>query len=168
MSKTVKKAKGGEEGSPCTRIDFTAAEYRQLLKCLFIADWVEEGGDTEEKAADPLQTLRAKVFASIEKMGAQDCYTALSDEGGYEATDTFVHSIMRETILPYNNDFFWTTLIGKLSERELNKKYTEAESQALPKERFVEEVHEMRRCYANEFDAHDLDNLKVVRNAVLH
>ena len=62
----------------------------------------------------------------------------------------------------YDDAQFWEALVSRLTMRDMQLKYTEKEIEKLSEEQGTKEVEAIQKRYFDEFDANDIDNLKLV------
>jgi len=145
------------------KISINKKEYRLLLDMLYLSDWMlnsyKEG--VEEKEA-PYKLLRKKLLSYYKEMGAEDIVEYSKEFDDYFEVRKYDETIHDRFIDPYEANVFWDELIHQLAKRDvINAVGGRASYHAMELEERISKVSAAEEHYANEFEIHGLDYLKV-------
>ena len=141
-------------------LEFSKDQYRDLLSLVFFGKWVAETEDNEERSSS-LENLEQQILASA---GAKESneLVAYDKEADYYNYATAFEEKLLEQLDEYDDAQFWEALVSRLTMRDMQLKYTEKEIEKLSEEQGTKEVEAIQKRYFDEFDANDIDNLKLV------
>jgi hypothetical protein len=142
-------------------LELSGKQYNDLVKLVFLGSMVTEEV-TEDESLAGFTALQQKVYAASGP-GKENLYISYdSKEDEYFLAEDLENELM-DLIEEYDESRFWETLVMRLTLRDLQKKFSEKELQEMPDEKGNKEMEIIHNYYINEFDDHDLDNLKVVK-----
>ncbi|KTC93914.1 hypothetical protein [Legionella cincinnatiensis] len=143
------------------KINITKKEYRTLLDMLYIADWVMHSYTVKETKQNEYEALKQKLLSYFKEMEAED-QIEFSPEFNEHFEKTQYEELLNEKFIePYEKKLFWDELIYKLSERDaIHTIGVEQYMKMDPIER-MRKVEEIKEQYANEFEKHGIENLKL-------
>lgn len=141
-------------------LELSNQQYLDLLKMVFLGSVVAEEIMDEEALASMLTSQQ--VFYAASGPGKGNVYVGYDkkDDEYFIAED--IEDDMMELLNQYDEARFWESLVMRLTLRDLQKKYSEKELREMPEEKGTREMENIHSYYINEFDDHDLDNLKVI------
>ena len=145
------------------KISINKKEYRLLLDMLYLSDWMidsyKEGPKEQE---DPYKALRKKILSYYKEMGAEDIIEYSKEFDDYFELREYDEAIHDRFIDPYEANVFWDELIHQLGKRDvINAVGGRASYYALDIEERISKVSVAEEHYANEFEIHGLNYLKV-------
>jgi hypothetical protein len=142
-------------------LKLTQEQYRDLVEIFYLGKWIaeEEADDFQDSN---LENLEQKVLACSGSKVGNDFVIYDKEEDYYAVSDEAEDKLM-ERIENYDEAQFWEILVGKLTMRDLHKKYDEKELEAMPEERGMKVLEEIQKQYFDEFEENDIDNLKLIK-----
>ncbi|MCW8397579.1 hypothetical protein OQJ26_02100 [Legionella sp. PATHC038] len=142
-------------------ISITKKEYGTLLDMLCIADWVLNLYTTKAPKQNEYDTLKQKFLSYFKEMGANDKIEFSLELNEYFEKLEYEQSLNDNFIQPFENMLFWDELTQRLGERDMIQKIgMEQYSKMNPIER-LKKVEEIKEQYAQEFEKHGLERLKI-------
>ena len=141
-------------------VEFTEDQYRELLSILYFGKWVAEAEDNEERSSN-LESLEQLILASSGVKKSTDLVDYDKEADYYNYSPAFEEKLL-EQLDEYDDAQFWEALVSRLTMRDMQLKYSEKEIEDLPETKGKEEVEAIQKRYFDEFDANDVDNLKLV------
>jgi hypothetical protein len=148
------------------KIEFTKAEYRDLLDMVYIAEWIMKAHKIED---DPrtkcYEELGQKIMSDAEKMGFGHLIEYAPEYDKYFPTRIFedassAHGFIDE----YDNDSFWEELVNRLAERDLIRQEGGLSNVLrLSIEERLEKQFQLEGKYAVEFEENGLENIVIGR-----
>jgi len=142
-------------------LELSNRQYLDLLKMVFLGSVVaEEVIEDEESLASMLASQQAFYAASGPGKGNMYVGYDRKEDEYFMAED--IEDDLMEVLNQYDEARFWESLVMRLTLRDLQKKYSEKELRDMPEEKGTREMENIHNYYINEFDDHDLDNLKVI------
>lgn len=145
------------------RVEFTQAEYRQLLELMYLGDWVANATKVPGEEPFLYEALGQKILAQARDAGCGDCV-----EEGEESGELFPSRIIEEAcdsiIANYDNDSFWEELPARLAERDVERVKGEGALSKMTGEQRLEEIGAIEDDYKEEFETHGLDRLEIVES----
>ena len=142
------------------KFNISKKEYLSLLDMLYISDWVMHGHDIEDNN-NAYKTLRKKILSFFKEMGADDRIEYSKEDDDYYELTPFDSSIHTKFIDPYDDQSFWEELIDRLGERDAVAQVGVDRFQKMDYLERAEILSETTKCYADEFNEHGLDYLKI-------
>lgn len=146
------------------QIDFTKAEYRDLLDMVYISEWIMNAHKTEnDPRTKRYGKLEQKILSYAEKMGFGHMVEYAPEYEKYFPTRMFedagsAHGFIDE----YDNDSFWEELINRLAERDLIRREDGLSNVLrLPVEERLEKQFKLEEKYAIEFEENGLENIRI-------
>ena len=141
-------------------LKLTKDECRQLLRHVFIANWVLTATkDAPDKASEDFSQRILKFLSSsgvdsrIEKDKKMNRYFV----------DAKLEGEFLEEIDEYNEDIFVEELIDQLTKKELVKTYSENEIASMNETKFNKIFDEIQEKYVAEIESNGIRNIDLVR-----
>lgn len=151
------------------KINFTKKEYRHLVEMLQVAGWVLRGGivDDDREETKPYRELREKVLSYHKEMGLAepDRYAPERDEAYFRTETREDGTRHMQLVMEYDAKLFWEMLVTKLVHRDLAAKDALSASGRVEEKERERDFYALTQRYSEEFTAHGLTNLRVVREA---
>lgn len=141
-------------------LEFTEEQYHDLLSLVFFGKWVAEGEDDEERSSK-LENLEQQILKSSGTKESTDLIQYDKDADYYNFAPAFEEELM-EQLDEYDDTQFWEALVSRLAMRDMHLKYSEKEIEKLSDEQGMKEIEAIQKRYFDEFDANDVDNLKIM------
>lgn len=141
-------------------LEFTEDQYHDLLSLVFFGKWVA-GAEEDEERSSNLENLEQHILASSGAKESNDLVEYDKEADYYNFAPAFEEKLL-EQLDEYDDAQFWEALVSRLTMRDMQLKYSEKELEKLPEEQGVKEVEAIQKRYFAEFDANDIDNLKLV------
>ncbi|MBK7174933.1 MAG: hypothetical protein IPH84_17290 [Bacteroidales bacterium] len=141
-------------------LELTGKQYLDLVKLVFMGSVVAEEVVEDDQMAGYLESQQVLFAASGPKKGNTYIGYDAKDEEYYLADD--VEEQLLELMNEYDESRFWENLVMRLTLRDLQKKFSEKELREMPEDKGTKEMEAIHEYYINEFDDHDLENLKVI------
>jgi len=141
-------------------LELTGKQYKDLVKLVFLGNMVTEEMSDDEALAS-FNAVVQQVYAASGP-GKENLYIAFDKaEDEYFLADDLENELT-DLLDEYDESRFWENLVMRLTIRDLQKKFSEKELKAMPEEKGSRELEVIHNYYINEFDDHDIDNLKVI------
>ena len=142
-------------------MNVTKKEYKLLLDMLSIADWIMHAYAIKKTDYhQEHEVLKNKLLSYFKEMDAEDIIES-SDEHDFYETSNYETYIQNKFIQPYDDKYFWDTLVERLAERDLiNSVGMEAYSKMNLIDRMTK-LDKTKDKYINEFKKNGLNNLKL-------
>ena len=160
---------GWAPGEQPMKINFTKKEYQHLVEMLQVAGWVLRGGivDDEREETKPYRELREKVLSYHKEMGLAepDRYAPERDEAYFRTETREDWTRHMELVQEYDAKLFWEMLVSRLVHRDLAAKDALCASGRVEEKERERDFYALTQRYSEEFTAHGLKNLRVVREA---
>lgn len=141
-------------------LEFTEDQYRDLLSLVFFGKWVAGAEDDEERSSN-LENLEQQILKSSGTKESTDLIQYDKDADYYNFAPAFEEKLL-EQLDEYDDAQFWEALVSRLTMRDMQLKYSEKEIEKLSEEQGTKEVEAIQKRYFDEFDANDVDNLKLI------
>jgi hypothetical protein len=149
------------------KIDFTKAEYRDLIDMVYIAEWIMNAHQIKD---DPrtkrYRKLEQKILSFAENMGFSHLVEYAPEHDKYFPTRMFEEASSAHGFIDdYDNDTFWEELINRLAERDLIIQEGGLSSMLrLSVEERLEKQFRLEEKYAVEFEENGLENVRIVQD----
>jgi hypothetical protein len=141
-------------------VEFTEGQYRDLLSLVYFGKWVADAEDNEEHTSN-LENLEQLILSSSGAKKSTELVEYDKEADYYNFAPDFEEKLL-EQLDEYDDAQFWESLVSRLTMRDMLLKYTEKEIEDLPEAQGTKEVEAIQKSYFDEFDANDVDNLKLV------
>ena len=142
-------------------IEFTEDQYSDLLSLIFFGKYITEAKDDKERSSN-LEHLEQHILASSGAKKNTDLVEYDKEADYYNFAPAFEEKLL-EQFDEYDDTQFWEILVSRLTMRDMLLKYSEKEIEKLPEAQGTKEVEAIQKSYFEEFDANDVDNLKLVK-----
>lgn len=142
-------------------INITKKEYEALLDMLYVADWVIHACAIKKAKQHEYEALKQKFLSYFKEMDASDKIEFSSDLNEYFETAEYEKSLNDTLIEPFEHELFWDELIQKLGERDVIRTIGVEQYRRMNFIDRMKKVEEVKKQYAQEFDKHGLEHLKI-------
>lgn len=143
------------------KINFTKKQYEDLLKLVYMGDWMTNANRTEDHT-ERFEELESYLFSFAKDFGLEE-YADADDPGRVYPSRLFEEEIgLRELIDEYDNETFWDELPDHLGERDFFEKFTKEEIEAMDPEKLFMERMECIINWEKEFEEHGIERLRAV------
>lgn len=144
------------------RIDLSEDQYRTLIKLAFLGNWLANAWRTSDREylheyEEVEQLIYAQAGALGEEMGLKR-----SEDGEYFPLDR-LEEVLLPLIEAYDDDCFWTNLVERLAQRDLEEMLGAEGIKRMPSEERDDAFCRFAEKYGREFDEFGLDNLRLVK-----
>lgn len=145
------------------KVNLSKQEYRKLLDLVYLGEWMLSANDDQpdpEKAGH--LEIAQKIYALARDMGCETLIERSKETGRYMPTRGYDEETpIREYIDDYDSQCFWSELISRLTDRDV-----EAENRALNRtiespEDYIRISFPIEEEYDKEFRIHGLRRLKL-------
>ncbi|HLB42367.1 MAG TPA: hypothetical protein VJN02_05890 [Gammaproteobacteria bacterium] len=142
------------------KINITKKEYRLLLEMLYLADWMMNSQSVERRYKEH-EELKKKIFSLYKEMGSEDIIEYSKKLDGYYEVPEYDEYMQEKFITPYDEETFWDELIDRLAVRDIIADLGVEKYRAMEGIERITKVEEVRERYANEFETHGLEHVKI-------
>lgn len=145
-----------------TKIELTQRQYWNLMRGMYMADWMANAiCESDMKADDDIKEVRNCIFSFAKEMGFEK-YVGYDKEIGYHATwDMDDEPTVRPLIERYDELSTWDGLGEWLGERDFFKKYSQAKIEMMSdEERFTKRM-ECEIAWEEEFEKYGIERLEI-------
>lgn len=145
------------------QIEFTQREYKALLEMIYLADWMLHA-HAEDTADDACTALGQKILARAREFGCGERVEFSIALQKYSLSSRFeLSQRIQGAIEAYDGATFWAELVDRLSERDLLRAVGADRLAAMAPTERLRAYHDAECPYAEEFETHGLDRLKIDR-----
>jgi len=147
------------------KIELTKEQYLNLLKLVYLGEWMANAHRTEdriEKYENSLSQILSYAkdfgfsdYADDEEVGDGRIYPTRKFE-----EETGVHDLHDE----YDEDTFWDELIDRLKGRDFFKHYKKEELEKMTQDEYFDNLGKFTDKWEEEFEKHGIDRLKIKRS----
>lgn len=134
-------------------LELNTKQATQLARMLHVADFIM-ANEEEDYAEDLISILNEKLF----KAGMTDLVEYDEELGDYFLTEENEESTV-QTIVDYEEECFWSALVERLAERDLDAKGIDL-TKITPETR-LKKLEEASEIYYDEFEKNDLTRLVI-------
>ena len=147
------------------KINFTSAEYRLLLDLVYLGDWMLSAHDVKD---DSVQTTKyeplvQKILSYANDAELSTLVDKSTDDGKFYTTRQFEEEGVMDIIYEYDEESFWMELIDRLAERDVRA--AQPDGHLPPFKEYLELAGPIEEQYAQEFETHGLQRLKLLPDA---
>ena len=142
------------------KIEFTKDQYAQLLKLVYLGNWMVNAHRTPDEDVEEYQELESYIFSKAKEFGLAQ-YVDISPEGIFPTAEFESQEDLHEYIEDYDDQTFWDALIQRLADRKCYSLFTEKEIEAMDDIERLMLFARVEEQYAEEFEKNGLDNLDV-------
>lgn len=146
------------------KINLTKKQYWDLLRSLYIADWMANAiCDAGMKKDDEIKNIRNYIFSFAKEFGYDD-FVEYSDEyKEYFSTLAMDdESSVRELINRYDEHSTWDEFGSWLGERDFYKKYTPEQIEKMTEEERFIKLMECEIAWETEFETYGIERIGIV------
>ena len=144
------------------KINFTKKEYRLLLDLVYLGEWMIEAHETgRTPESEKYEMIIQKIYSHAKEMGCEDLIESAEQFNEYFPTMEYEESEVRDYIDEYNDETFWSELIGRLMERDVRQECADKNIDVNSIEDFWELGTPHEEKYAQEFSNYGLARLVV-------
>lgn len=145
------------------KVAFTQKEYARLLELVHLGLWVA-GARPDDPATMPERYagIAQKAFALAELFGCADLVET-DVNGQYFPNEKLTDGPAREKIDQFEEDAFWSALVGRLAERDLRAELGATKTGDALTEEEEERLSAIEDSYWREFETKGVDHLVVLR-----
>ncbi len=144
-------------------LGLTKEQFLVLMKMAYIANTIVNGRREDDDFLKEYDDLEQLIFARARQ--AFPAATWHHEVDGVEhnhpsqmfENDTELSKILDD----YDRDTFWEELATRLAERDIERVYGRGAKAALPSEEYKHFLDDRTETYEDEFDKHDIANIKV-------
>ena len=144
-------------------INLTQKQYWDLLRSVYIADWVANAiCDADMKRDDEIKAIRNYIFSYAKEMGYEKYVDFDEEDREYYATvDLDDEASVRKLIERYDEHSAWDELAGWLGERDFFRKYNSDEIKKMTdEERFLKRM-DCEIIWETEFEEFGIERIEV-------
>lgn len=141
-------------------VDISRKEYKLLLNLIGMAEDMFAILDYDESKTRKYDELFQKLYSRAAEFGSSDLVERDPEGGGYCSTEKVAEYL--DLMVDYDTEIFWRELTDRLSDRDLSRKYGEAEYEAMHGEAIDNEMGDLCDQYAREFENHGVERIEVV------
>ena len=152
------------------KIEFTKKEFWDLLRAIYLADWVANAICTSESKKDKgISKIRNKVLMEVSETEFED-YADFDSENNqvYPSWKLDDEPTTRALIDRYNEETFWEEIFEKLTDRDIVKHISTLdlkEQMRIAKFDFMDRIEleePFRKHWDKELRKHGIDRLEIV------
>jgi len=137
-------------------ISFTKAQYKTLLKLIYLGEWMHESHqDAESKDVTEVVQL---IFSKAKEAGTESMIEYAEDLNKYFPTKN-MEEIIHLLVEDYDEYTFWEELSDSLAERDFFEKYGEELIEQMSMEKRFSLLQKIVEQYEKEFEISGISNL---------
>ncbi len=145
------------------KIHFSKKQYWDLLRAVYIADWVANAICEEDmKEDDGIKEIRNYIFTFAKELGYEKYVVYDKKMGRHFATfDLDDEPKVRELIDRFEDHCFWDELSERMGERDFLRNHTKNEIEKMDEMEYISKLKSLEDAWADEFETYGLSRLKV-------
>jgi hypothetical protein len=145
------------------KVSFTPKEYARLLELAHLGLWVA-GARPDDPATMPERyaAISQKAFALAEPLGCADL-VEMDVNGQYFPNEKLTNGPVREKIDRFVEDAFWSELVARLSERDMQSELGPTKLSDELTEQEEQRLATIEDNYWREFETNGVDHLVLLR-----
>ncbi|MEW6713399.1 MAG: hypothetical protein AB1403_26495 [Candidatus Riflebacteria bacterium] len=144
------------------KLELDKKELECLVEMAMMAEWVMTAHDEED---DPRKArylaLTQKLYRFAHENGMKKEFVIEEDDICEPDADWEESSISRVFIDEYEDQTFWSELVGRLADRDMQKKFGGKKPKSFDEQ--MEVYEECAEKFIEEFDKHGLDRLEIMK-----
>ena len=140
-------------------IEFTKEQYENLLKLVYLGDWLVNSFRTER--VSEFEDLENHLYSFAKDSGLGRLVVFDEDTKTHLPADSLEETVTHY-IEAYDEDKFWDELCHSLGQRDFIRHYGQAAIRKMKLEEMFQKEAGFINKYAEEFEKHGLKNLEIV------
>lgn len=146
------------------KFELSNREFRTLLEMLVAADWLLHSHEVGE-VDNEYTRFQQKFFKLAKKAGCEDLVEYHEVTGQYDtAPDLQSSDKLQQYIDRYDEASFWQILAIRLGVEELRRSVAPELLESMPRLQRVQLASDHEARYAEEFEKHGLERLRIVKD----
>lgn len=144
-------------------ISFTKAQYKTLLKLIYLGEWMHESHQTDE-SKDVTEVVQL-IFSKTKEAGTESMIEYSDDLDKFFPTrnmEEIIHLLVEE----YDEYTFWEELAHSLAERDFFEKYDEDLLSHMTMENRFSLMQKYVEQYEKEFEMNGIENLVLKKKII--
>lgn len=145
-------------------IDISKEQYDDLLRAVYMADWMANAICSEDAEKDRgIKDIRNHIFSFAKEAGLEK-FVEYDPEyrEWYAALALDDDERVRDLIHRYEDHVFWEEAVDRFGERDFFERYSDEERAKMGQKDRMRKVWECEETWGNEFEKYGLDRLRVV------
>ena len=139
-------------------MEFSEAQFKDLLKLVYLGNWVANGIKTPDEQIFGLIELHDQLLNEAYSQGLSEVVGYNEKEDECYPTEIFEDE-MDDLIDEYEDLVFWQDLIIRMTHRDFIAEYGEDRFEKMPLEERDKMLNPIEKKYQDEFFANGVDNL---------
>ncbi len=145
------------------QLEFSEAEFRQLLEAMYTADWVRNAHKVPDGKTDPYHALDQKILGQAKAAGCGDLVDHDEKEKIFYPSQT-LEKIGHGALDEYDEETFWEELVRRLALRDIEQERGPDALEKMSPEKRVSVISAMEERYQTESEMHGIDRLEIVED----
>ncbi len=141
-------------------IEFTKEQYEQLIKVVYLGNWMANADRTDDAIAE-YEDIQEYILSHAKDFGVEHLAETDEESEGqfFPSRELESDENVERVIEEYDDDAFWEELIERLTIKEIFSLVSEDALKEMKEEDFVELYESVREKYEEEFEESGLMNL---------
>ena len=139
-------------------ISFSKAQYKSLLKLIYLGEWMHEAH--QEAESKDVKNVVQLIFSKTKEAGTENMIEYADNLKMYFPTKS-MEEIIHLLVDDYDEHVFWEELVQELAFRDFNNKYGDELIEQMSAVKRMELLQPFVDRYMNEFEANDISNLVI-------
>lgn len=146
------------------KFDVTKQEYLELIKLLFLGEWMCNAYKISPEINAALESLRYTFFSQYKEMGAEQYINHNEQFDDYFENEKLGSELYATVITDYNNHMFWEELINRLAERHMIECYGQDIFESMMDDNKFDELDGYKEHLAKLFSIKGLDCIQILND----
>ncbi|MDN5280024.1 MAG: hypothetical protein PWR01_3989 [Clostridiales bacterium] len=143
------------------KFDLNKKELEAMVELAMMAEWVMTSQDDEEdERKNSYISLINKIYHFASENGMKKKFLVDEENGIVEPDPDWEESVQAKAFIEeYENMNFWTELVNRLSDRDMQRKFKGREPKSFDEQ--LEVFQGFAEKYAQEFDENGMERLEI-------
>ncbi len=153
-----------EQASDVVGLAVTREQFLTLMKMVYIANTVANGRREDEEFLKAYDEIEQIIFAKARQAGfpAATWHHEVDGETHDHPSAMFENDFELGKLMDeYDRETFWDELALRLAERDIERVYGRGAKASLPPEEYKVLLDDRTEVYDDEFDKHDIANIRI-------
>ncbi|HEY4784753.1 MAG TPA: hypothetical protein VIH57_01835 [Bacteroidales bacterium] len=143
------------------KIEFTAEQFQQLLKITYLGRWMVSAHHDDPDTS--MEEVEQVVYSHAKNVGLSDLIDFDLNNNKYLPSDQLEEE-MEPVIQEYDDFTFWDQLAWQMAERDFARKFDQSQILCMTDEETFREKNILADRYFDEFAAHGVENLDLLKS----
>lgn len=146
------------------KIELTCGQYENLLKMVYIGNWVinsMRGGEESDSPIEEFNDLESCIFSHVKDFNLEGLAEFDKEFNQYFPTRKFEEGDVEDYIENYDEDTFFDNLVTRFEMRDFFRKYSKEDFDKMSPKQVYEKQENISRKYYDEFGKYGIERLEI-------